>query len=130
MGLARLNNDVMLIFESLFASCAAQCAVSLNALSAHVCCLLLHIYAFCLLLHLSACFAKRRIRLRCSYNQRPPCVQGGSILPVYSTDGEHLFRQEPYFHYLFGVNEDDCWGALDVRNVSKRDPEQHLKLQR
>jgi hypothetical protein len=54
-------------------------------------------------------------------NSRPVCVQGGSILPVYSTDGEHLFRQEPYFHYLFGVNEDDCWGALDVRNVSKQD---------
>lgn len=43
-------------------------------------------------------------------------LQGGSIIPVYSTDGEHLFRQEPYFHYLFGANEDEFWGALDVRN--------------
>jgi Xaa-Pro dipeptidase len=37
---------------------------------------------------------------------------------VYTTDGEQLFRQEAYFHYLFGVNEDGFWGALDVRNVS------------
>lgn len=31
-------------------------------------------------------------------------VQGGSTLPVYDTDGEILFRQEAFFHYLFGVN--------------------------
>lgn len=46
-------------------------------------------------------------------------LQGGNILPFYSTDGEYLFRQEAYFHYLFGVNEDGFWGALDIRNVSK-----------
>lgn len=40
--------------------------------------------------------------------------------PVYTTDGEQLFRQESYLHYLFGVNEDGFWGALDVRNVSKQ----------
>jgi hypothetical protein len=44
-------------------------------------------------------------------------AQGGSILPFYSTDGEYLFRQEGYFHYLFGINEDNVWGALDARNV-------------
>lgn len=38
--------------------------------------------------------------------------------PVYATDGEMLFRQEAYFHYLFGVNEDGFWGAVDVRDVS------------
>lgn len=43
-------------------------------------------------------------------------LQGGNILPFYSTDGEYLFRQEAYFHYLFGVNEDGFWGALDIRN--------------
>lgn len=48
----------------------------------------------------------------------PNRTQGGSIIPVYTTDGEHLFRQEPYFHYLFGVNKDEFWGALDMRNVS------------
>jgi len=32
------------------------------------------------------------------------CPQAGSTLPVYDTDGEILFRQEAYFHYLFGVN--------------------------
>jgi hypothetical protein len=45
-------------------------------------------------------------------------TQGGDVQPVYTTDGEMLFRQEAYFHYLFGVNEDGFWGALDVRNVS------------
>jgi hypothetical protein len=44
--------------------------------------------------------------------------QGGDVQPVYTTDGEMLFRQEAYFHYLFGVNEDGFWGALDTRNVS------------
>jgi hypothetical protein len=42
------------------------------------------------------------------------------VQPVYTTDGEMLFRQEAYFHYLFGVNEDGFWGALDTRNVSLR----------
>lgn len=31
--------------------------------------------------------------------------QAGETLPVYNTDGEMLFRQEAFFHYLFGVNE-------------------------
>jgi hypothetical protein len=44
--------------------------------------------------------------------------QGGTVLQFYNTDGEYLFRQEGYFHYLWGVNEDGLWGALDVRNVS------------
>jgi hypothetical protein len=52
--------------------------------------------------------------------------QGGSILPFYSSDGEYLFRQEAYFHYMFGANEDNVWGALDVRNVSAK---QELQVQ-
>lgn len=28
----------------------------------------------------------------------------------------HHNRQEPYFHYLFGVNEEDFYGALDIRS--------------
>lgn len=43
-------------------------------------------------------------------------LKGGDVQPVYTTDGEQLFRQESYLHYLFGVNEDGFWGALDVRN--------------
>eukprot|EP00878_Enallax_costatus_P033339 GHUV01036759.1.p1 GENE.GHUV01036759.1~~GHUV01036759.1.p1 ORF type:complete len:498 (+),score=81.20 GHUV01036759.1:186-1679(+) len=43
-------------------------------------------------------------------------LKGGDVESVYSTDGEQLFRQEAYFHYMFGVNEDGFWGALDVRN--------------
>eukprot|EP00775_Hariotina_reticulata_P006059 gene6059-6297_t len=41
---------------------------------------------------------------------------GGEVQAVYSTDGELIMRQEAYFHYLFGVNEDGFWGGLDVRN--------------
>lgn len=54
-------------------------------------------------------------------------LQGGNILPFYNTDGEYLFRQEGFFHYLFGVNEDGFWGALDVRTVSI---DAHLRYRR
>jgi hypothetical protein len=39
---------------------------------------------------------------------------------VYATDGEILFRQCAYFHYLFGVAEEGFWGAVDTRDVSHR----------
>ncbi|KAL6769149.1 hypothetical protein ACKKBF_B17655 [Auxenochlorella protothecoides x Auxenochlorella symbiontica] len=42
-------------------------------------------------------------------------LQGGTVKHMYSTDTEHLFRQEPYFHYLFGVDEPGCYGAHDIR---------------
>jgi len=41
-------------------------------------------------------------------------LQGGEATTHHETDHEHLFRQESYFHYLFGVKEADCWGAIDV----------------
>ena len=27
-----------------------------------------------------------------------------------------MYRQESYFHYLFGVEEEDYFGALDLRD--------------
>lgn len=42
-------------------------------------------------------------------------LKGGDTLNVYSTDGEMLMRQDAYLHYLFGVNEDGFFGALDAR---------------
>ncbi|KAK9826336.1 hypothetical protein WJX74_010185 [Apatococcus lobatus] len=42
-------------------------------------------------------------------------LQGGSACPVYSTDAEVIFRQESFFHYLFGVEEEDYFGAIDLR---------------
>jgi len=45
-------------------------------------------------------------------------AQGGDALPVYATDGEILFRQDAYMHYLFGVMEEGFWGAVDTRDVS------------
>ena len=33
-----------------------------------------------------------------------------------SAQAGHLCRQESYFHYLFGVEDEDYYGALDLRN--------------
>lgn len=41
-------------------------------------------------------------------------LQGGEQLERYDTDNEPLFRQESYFHYLFGVREAGCWGAINL----------------
>lgn len=43
-------------------------------------------------------------------------LQGGESVLRYDTDHEPLFRQESFFHYLFGVKEPDCYGALDLTN--------------
>jgi Xaa-Pro dipeptidase len=39
-------------------------------------------------------------------------LQGGKLQHRYDTDKEELFRQESHFHYLFGVKEAGCWGAI------------------
>ncbi len=41
-------------------------------------------------------------------------LQGGVTNFQDSTDRELIFRQESYFHWLFGVLEPDCYGVLDV----------------
>ncbi|XP_057291704.1 xaa-Pro dipeptidase-like [Hydractinia symbiolongicarpus] len=41
-------------------------------------------------------------------------IQGGESETLHSTDRERLFRQESYFHWLFGVKEPDCYGAIDI----------------
>ena len=41
-------------------------------------------------------------------------LQGGTAFHVYDTDMEAIFRQESYFHYLFGVEEEDYFGAIDI----------------
>jgi len=38
--------------------------------------------------------------------------QGGSDLRKYDTDGEHIFRQESYFQWAFGVAEPGCYGII------------------
>eukprot|EP01114_Cavostelium_apophysatum_P012399 TRINITY_DN2763_c0_g1_i2.p1 TRINITY_DN2763_c0_g1~~TRINITY_DN2763_c0_g1_i2.p1 ORF type:complete len:285 (+),score=49.03 TRINITY_DN2763_c0_g1_i2:559-1413(+) len=43
-------------------------------------------------------------------------VQGGAAGYRDATDHEHLFRQESFFHYLFGVKESECFGAIDIHN--------------
>ena len=42
-------------------------------------------------------------------------LQGGHDEVRHNTDHEHLFRQESFFHYLFGVEESDCCGLIDVK---------------
>jgi Xaa-Pro dipeptidase len=41
-------------------------------------------------------------------------LQGGESETLYSSDKEIIFRQESYFHWLFGVKEADCFGAVEV----------------
>jgi len=41
-------------------------------------------------------------------------LEGGKASYHHDTDHEHLFRQESYFHYLFGVREPDCFGAIEL----------------
>ena len=41
-------------------------------------------------------------------------LESGKQTQRYGTDNEPLFRQESYFHWLFGCRESDCFGALDV----------------
>ena len=41
-------------------------------------------------------------------------VAGGETRYRNDTDHEELFRQESNFHYLFGVIEPDCFGALNM----------------
>ncbi|CAL8463429.1 g2963 [Coccomyxa elongata] len=43
-------------------------------------------------------------------------LKGGGPFHVYSTDMEGIFRQESYFHYIFGVQEEEYYGALDIRD--------------
>lgn len=51
-----------------------------------------------------------------SFEEKAVAEQGGSPFHIYSTDMEGIFRQEGYFHYLFGVEEEDFFGAIDIRD--------------
>jgi len=42
-------------------------------------------------------------------------LQGGGPWTVYSSDMDSVFRQESYFHYLFGVENENFYGAIDLR---------------
>ena len=47
-------------------------------------------------------------------NKTVVVLQGGKSQNRNDTDHEPIFRQESYFHYLFGVKEPDCWGIIDL----------------
>eukprot|EP00356_Strombidium_inclinatum_P004552 CAMPEP_0170488268 /NCGR_PEP_ID=MMETSP0208-20121228/6860_1 /TAXON_ID=197538 /ORGANISM="Strombidium inclinatum, Strain S3" /LENGTH=506 /DNA_ID=CAMNT_0010762791 /DNA_START=8 /DNA_END=1528 /DNA_ORIENTATION=- len=42
--------------------------------------------------------------------------KGGSEVPMYSGDVPYPDYQEAFFYYLFGVEEMDCYGAIDFVN--------------
>jgi len=44
--------------------------------------------------------------------------KGGVTPNCYDTDKELVFRQESNFQYLFGVEEPDCFGAIDLSNCA------------
>mmetsp|Transcript_15472 Transcript_15472/g.39418 ORF Transcript_15472/g.39418 Transcript_15472/m.39418 type:complete len:490 (+) Transcript_15472:22-1491(+) len=58
--------------------------------------------------------ALRRLRELCGAGDGIVFVRGGRDRGRHSTDHEHLFRQESFFHYLFGVEESECFGVVDV----------------
>ena len=41
-------------------------------------------------------------------------LEGGNSETRHATDHEPLFRQESYFHYLFGVREPDVRGCVEL----------------
>ena len=41
-------------------------------------------------------------------------LQGGKSKTRFDSDHEPVFRQESYFHYLFGVKEPDCAGLIHI----------------
>jgi len=43
-------------------------------------------------------------------------IEGGRATTRYDSDHEPVFRQESYFHYLFGVREPDHDGAIFVKS--------------
>jgi len=43
-------------------------------------------------------------------------LEGGKNTSRHDTDHEHLFRQESFFHYLFGVREPDCYGMVEIES--------------
>lgn len=56
-------------------------------------------------------------------------LKGGEQTRRYDTDKDELFRQESFFHHIFGVKEADCWGLLDLEKyraillIPRLDPE-------
>ncbi|XP_011869675.1 PREDICTED: xaa-Pro dipeptidase isoform X2 [Vollenhovia emeryi] len=62
-----------------------------------------------------------RIRERCIPRANTPegffvVLQGGVDVPFNDTDVNFVFRQESFFQWCFGVEEPDCYGAIDVAN--------------
>ena len=41
-------------------------------------------------------------------------LEGGEQECLYDTDIETVFKQDSWFHYLFGVKESSCSGVLDI----------------
>lgn len=70
-------------------------------------------------------FADNRRRLMKRLKKNPEVknfsfivLQGGSDIPYDDTDVCWPFKQESFFHWCFGVEEPDCFGALDLNTGS------------
>jgi Xaa-Pro dipeptidase len=68
-----------------------------------------------------AMFAVNRAKVVQSMLEQDPSakglilLEGGKQTTRYDTDHEPLFRQESYFHYLFGASQfSDCFGTLSL----------------
>lgn len=58
--------------------------------------------------------ALARVRQLSGKNAGVVLLEGGHDTCRHNTDHEDLFRQESFFHYLFGVEEPDCCGLIEV----------------
>lgn len=43
-------------------------------------------------------------------------LKGGNIIAKYDTDREYVFEQESNFRYLFGINQPDCYGMINLND--------------
>lgn len=58
-----------------------------------------------------------RMRACAEVNQKSIAVLvGGKQLQAYDTDKDILFRQESNFQYVFGVDDADFMGAIDIQS--------------
>lgn len=67
-------------------------------------------------------YAENREKLVRSLSTKENCgiilLEGGKQETRHDTDHEPIFRQESYFHYLFGTNQPDCFGAVSFSDNS------------
>ncbi|XP_014260204.1 xaa-Pro dipeptidase-like isoform X2 [Cimex lectularius] len=67
-------------------------------------------------------FKLNRVRLHERMKSEDPrgfiLLKGGEIVNQYNTNSTYTFRQEPFFHWTFGVRHPSFWGGICLRTGS------------